>query len=430
VYLSNVSGALFHFDGASWNQELQLEGSLCQVWGRGDSVWAIGGDLGQGEVYVRRGDTGWKPEVIEPWPDQDDSDDEAQRPCPIAMWGGETGPVYAIEYDGGSILERDEDTGTWRLVTDGGPILNAIWGFNSACVFAAGDNGHVLRFEGSEWLPLRDAGHTYKRVVIDPHGAVYVTDGTGIYRSGNVWTQMFKLGPDDGGIDDIWVGDDNEIFAVGACSGKGFILHFDGADWSRTPMARLMSAIAGSSRHDLYAAGFDGLYRHEDGMWSLVNRDVGCKLDVDEQTCLWALSSGSEGIIRFGHHGPETFLFAGNEQSRSALPEIFSSSSIVLYGLAALGAKDVIAVGAGGIVGRWNGKDWAVTKVSDETLYCVWARSADDIYVGGGNGAALHWNGSEWRDMKPGTNSAFFDIHGDDEGVWFAADGELLRYRG
>ncbi len=422
IYLASGAGQLLHFDGAKWSEEFRVEG-ICQIWGRGDTVWVVGGDFDEGgEIYVREGREPWRPEEIEAYPlDDDEDEDDARFPYTVGIAGPDSGPVYAIAWEGGEVLERDAATGTWRFATNGGPILNALWCHDSNSVFGAGDSSHAVKFDGQGWAPLREhADHRYRHVVISPDGTIYATDGTAIYRSGTPWTQLVKLGPDDGGIDDFWVGDNSEVFAVGACFGKGFILHFDGDRWNRTPMTRPMTAIAGASRDALYAAGFDGLLLYKDDNWTSVQGEVGSRLSFDEEGRLWALSRGSDGIMRFGHDSPETFLVS---------PSALASGSIALFDLHAFGAKDVIAVGSDGVVARWDGKSWNLAKVGDDSLYCVWARSAEDIYVGGGNGTAYHWNGKDWRDLEFDGNSTFFHIDGDDKDAWFAAAGELLCYR-
>lgn len=104
-----------------------------------------------------------------------------------------------------------------------------------------------------------------------------------------------------------------------------------------------------------------------------------------------------------------------------------------LQGLWARAPDDVWAVGASGVVLRWNGSFWSVVPSGTaEWLYGVWARAANDVTIAGGGGTILRWNGSVMRSEASGTSRTLFSAHGgsSSSAVAVGAGGTVLRRSG
>jgi hypothetical protein len=132
------AGTVLRYDGATWTS--LATGSTAQletVWGRApDDVWAAG----TGGALLHYDGNGWTP-----------------TPSGITgtihrLWGSSPTSIFAVADGpaiGGTILHFD---GTqWRIVHGTSVALRAIHGRSGDDVFAAGDSGIVVRWDGTQW---------------------------------------------------------------------------------------------------------------------------------------------------------------------------------------------------------------------------------------------------------------------------------------
>jgi len=134
----------------------------------------------------------------------------------------------------------------WQDPLPQGNSIRGVWGTahkeTGADLFAVGDTGTILHYEGSQWT-IMDSG-TYNHL----HG--------------------------------IWGAASNNIFAAG---GKGTILRYDGTAWTRMNSGtdqRLFS-VWGSSATDVFVVGTNGTILHYDGMgWSTMKSPEGVNLNA------------------------------------------------------------------------------------------------------------------------------------------------------
>jgi len=74
------------------------------------------------------------------------------------------------------------------------------------------------------------------------------------------------------------------------------------------------------------------------------------------------------------------------------------------------GDDDVFMVGNPGFVLHYNGADWTLTELTDETLTSVWGTAANDVYVCGHHGVLFHYDGANWSSQDSGTEENLYDI--------------------
>ncbi len=155
------------------------------------------------------------------------------RACPrgragaSAPGGSKRTDVWAAGNDG-TVLHFDG--AVWADVSPGlsSNTLYALWGTGVDNVWAAGENGIVLHYDGVEWT----------------------NEDTGITTSA-LWT--------------VWGSSPVDVWAAG---NDGTILHYDGESWSDAAngvTASALYALWGSGANDVWAAGNDGTILHYDG---------------------------------------------------------------------------------------------------------------------------------------------------------------------
>ncbi|KPA16603.1 protein containing Fibronectin, type III [Candidatus Magnetomorum sp. HK-1] len=143
--------------------------------------------------------------------------------------------------------------------------LRGVWGLNHQHVFAVGDGGIILKFDGSQWQYMES--YTQERLLAVWGNAadnVYAVGENGVMRhfNGIIWEAVDTQIQNP--LTGIWGTSDNNIFAVG---GHGTILHYDGKAWTRqyTQWYDRLNDIWGRNASDIYAAGENGIMLHFDG---------------------------------------------------------------------------------------------------------------------------------------------------------------------
>jgi hypothetical protein len=166
---------------------------------------------------------------------------EWQNPLPQgndlnAVWGSGSNDVFAVG-DYGTILHYD---GTkWTIISSGTTEgLYAIWGSGSNDIFAVGSRGKVLHYNGSAWTTMT-SGINYNRLYgvwgSGPNDVFAVGEyGTILHYNGTKWTIISSGTTED--LYGIWGSGPNDVFTVG---GSGAILHYNGTTWSAVPMTSL-----------------------------------------------------------------------------------------------------------------------------------------------------------------------------------------------
>ncbi|QRK11393.1 hypothetical protein JQX13_15750 [Archangium violaceum] len=289
--------------------------------------------------------------------------------------------------DGG---QQEGEAGHWRaLSVPGVGTLNAVWGSGPRDVWAVGESGFIVHWDGEQW-----AQET--RVPAD---------------------FTFTL-------NDVWGSSAQDVWAVGAA---GVILHFDGKAWQyvgfpEEPFCTLdicrgsLLALWGSSATDVWAVGrsdeAEGVVSHWDGTrWNhAVHAEVGRFESVwgSSATDVWAGT-----LTRLLHWNGETWRERATGTSTFSVP-------LRLWGVA---ANDVWGVNLAGEISHWDGVRWEEVALEGEDvgpLRAISGTGAGQMWAVGGSGSSrtlLHWEEGMWKQVSLAAGPTLVDL-------WVLPDGE------
>jgi hypothetical protein len=265
------------------------------------------------------------------------------------------------------------DKTSWVAVTSGTTQgLYGVWGSSSSDVWAVGDSGTILHYQGGKWSS--------------------VTSGT----------------TDD--LNAVFGMSAAKIWAVGA---GGTILHYNGLGWSAqtSGVSNNLFGIWGSTATgDLYVVGGAGTILHCDtssssATWSKMTSGTSLALRAVWGTTadkVWAVGAGGTVL----HHDGTSWTgeAGGGPYGHNA---IWGSSTSFIR-----------AVGVNGQIRSYDGSSWSGESApTSQDLNAIWGASTADIWVVGDAGTVLHYNGS-WASEPSGVTKRL-------RGVWGTVGGDI-----
>ena len=287
--------------------------------------------------------------------------------------------VYAVG-NNGTIMHYDGNI--WERMPSGTTNnLGSIWGITSNNLFAVGNNGTIIHFNGSTWSPLSSETTSNLTQVWGTSGNdVFAVGekGTILHYDGAVWTSMKNDINND--IRGIWGVSSTEVYAVGF---NGMILRYDGTSWRLTNSRsnKDLLGVWGTSSTNIFAVGYTGTMLHFDGIsWNIMN-------SATRNDLLGIWGSSSKNIYATGDAG--TILhFNGITWS-----PMTSNKTNTICGLGGASDNSIYAVGSGEIVLSYEGSQW-ISKINDEKKEQVASleNSKTDILAAGDAGTVLHYN--------------------------------------
>ncbi|MEZ4436595.1 MAG: hypothetical protein R3F65_29700 [bacterium] len=234
------------------------------------------------------------------------------------------------------------------------------------------------------------------------------------------WSTAFAL--DDAALLSVWGPAAHEIYAVGGLPDRGLARRFDGRAWSdlTVPDGPLLNWVHGCG-DTLWMVGNDGraLRRVGDGAFEAV--DTGETQDLWGVWCAapdraWAV--GGDAAAVDGAPDPVVIEWDGAAWHRIALPAL-DREIRAFFKVWGTGPDHVFAVGAKGVIVRWNGTAWQQQLAgTTRDFVSLWGRAPDDIVAVGGraNGMVARYDGVTWTsvslDTEPGMNGVWVDAAG------------------
>lgn len=247
--------------------------------------------------------------------------------------------------------------------------LTGVWGCSSSDVWAVGDAGATLRWNGVSWSDVGGA------------------DGS--------WCGVWGTASDD-------------VWAVGEF---GAVARFIGTSWISVPTgteARL-TGVCALSRGEAWIVGYNGtILRWNGAHWtSMAEGDWYFeRVWGSSNNDLWI--AGSQGVLHWNGQGLQKQLDG------------------MFLGIGGTAYDDVWAVGPEGNIWHYDGTRWTPKTIADGDLRAVFCVARDDAWVAGDEGI-LRWNGTRWSKVLA-VQSALYAVWADAANVWAVGDrGVVVR---
>ena len=270
--------------------------------------------------------------------------------------------------------------------------LRTVWGTGPADVWAAGDKGLILHYDGRAWAPSPSGTEENLTGIVGTGPANVYASGEkgGIYHwDGKEWRQVADT--PDTALVHMWASGPDDVWAVGIDNADevGTMRHWNGAKWESQEISGAGSlwGIGGTGPKDVWMVGTstkgDGYVIHGDGRHFDANgykgpaaRGVWCARPDD----VWV--APYQGALQHW-----------NGTSWAAAQTVDGP----WFRLGGSGSDDVWAVGLNGITQHLHGGAWSTAATgTNQIIWSVWSVSPASAWAVGNNGTLLLWNGSAW----------------------------------
>jgi Tol biopolymer transport system component len=337
-----------------------------------------------------------------------------------AVWGSGPEDVFAVG-DHGTIVHYDGYE--WRLMESGTTQqLNGVWGSSDADVFVVGGGGTILHYNGAAWSAVRSG------ISLDLNGvwgssasSVFAVGVDGIiqYFDGSAWTRM--SGGTTSTLNAVWGSSADSVLAVGE---NGVILRYDGNVWKGMDSVTdgTLTSIWGTGTNDVFATAFFDILHFDGSTWSIVDCSANSGWVCIGSYSVWGTGPGNVYIV--GNDGRGMYG-AALHYDGSVLSGVDTGTTAELYGVWSSSSGEVFAVGDYGTILHYDGLAWQtvssrIAPVGSESLGGIWGNHPENIYaVGGGyiyaSSSILHYDGIEWTWT---TNPAAHAL----SGIWGSGD--------
>jgi hypothetical protein len=406
-----------HWNGASWqvvpspnipNQHNKLN-AVTAVPGSPNELWAVG-EAGPSALILHWDGTQWS---IVPSPNAGTVPHltsvvaiSANDVWAVGWTGGNAGPVTLTEHWNGStwsVVPSPNPSGTYNYLLGVTALAsNNVWAVGNFNAAGGNQQTLILKWNGTAWVQV--AGDN-----TGPIGAQFTLSAVSAISGSDIWA----VGDNSHTLAEHWNGTRWRIVST-PNAGTG---------------DNILNGVSGSASNDVWEVGYymfgtwkRTLIEHWNGIrWSIVS-SPNSKKRINELNGVVAISPSNAWAAGSATSGglDQTTLILHWDGTRWTIvpsPSPGTAGLNALYGVTANSANDVWAVGsftnsgeyAQTLTVHWDGASWRVIPSanvpgSNNELYGVVAISANDVWAVGYSGNAAfgfftlieHWNGSSW----------------------------------
>jgi hypothetical protein len=300
--------------------------------------------------------------------------------------------------------------------------LTNVWGTSATDVLTVGERdipggieGLIFRYDGTRWTRELRANDLRVRGLWGSGPSDVYAVGYGFFSGlpsvlhydGTMWSGApgFQSdGLESAGFEAVWGSARDDVFAVGFTADGAFetslIYHFDGTRWDPMPVEGevdpFLSDVWGSSGTDVYAVGQDDfaeptaavILRYDGTGWRVVEQAESVVLNA-----VWGSSASDVFAVGFQVTESDDGTFEvrgvvwhydGAGWAPMDLPPVG-----VLRDVAGRSPTEVYVVGDDGVILRFDGVEWTVTRRAERPLLGVWLAPGLEGFAVGTRGTAL-----------------------------------------
>ncbi|MEO8698551.1 MAG: hypothetical protein ABI867_00875 [Kofleriaceae bacterium] len=383
VYAVGSNATITHYTG-SWSSATGGTGIHAAVWGAGGDVFVAGASIahGSGAAFT-------------------------STSFPVAfnvraLWGSAADDMFAVG-DGGVVIHWDGVA--WTQMQASTSTLFAIAGSGPDEVFAVGDGGTISRYTGAAWATANPpSGTTMPLLDVAALGPdeVVAVGGDGIFHlRTTVWMQESMVpfaavaarGPSD-------------ALVVGSNVGK----RWDGSVWTPTGGGGFGTAADVWPWTSSYALVSDDVWTFSGTDWTRASTSSSASTRG-----LWVAPSG-----RFWLAGAGISHLDGS----TLTPDLATGAYSAIWGAA---EDDVFAVG--GTIQHYDGSAWAAMTVpTTSSLAGIWGRAGDDVFAVGSSNTVLHYHAGLWVQFPAPFSGDLTSVSGAGSSIYMtSSDGKVHR---
>ena len=310
--------------------------------------------------------------------------------------GSSAADVWAVG-EAGAIVHWDGQS--WRQVPSGvQDDLKGVWSAGASDAWAVGSKMTIRHWDGTSWSP-----------------AVGVpAPPTGFNPNMGYWTAVWGSG-----LNDVWIVGD---YYVGNASGA--MIHWDGSRWTPFTMPEAFGAVWGAGPDDVWALGEqNGLFHWDGQSWTMVSAGV------DSGIAIWGASSSDIWSANGGLSHWDGVAVTATVLSKESVEGLWGSSADDVWAVGDLDVGDPFTDpwDDEGLILHWNGLAWEqMPSTGAGFLFGVWGSRSDDVWAVGQSGAIVHWDGRTWSAPEGPPHMVLYSVWGSGPGdVWAFGDDEL-----
>jgi hypothetical protein len=302
----------------------------------------------------------------------------------------------------GTVWRFTSRAGQWTMMTSTASVtFNDVWGLPGGYVYAVGENGTIIRNDGSStsWLVIRtSSGQNLQAISGTAANSIFAAGyggGAGIILNWNgiswspmpgTWTNIYLYA--------VWAASATDVFVGSGNSDRPFVLHYNGTDWT-----------------GMNSSGANGR-------------------DYHRATCLWGTDASNVYMTTAQSVVAGSVMHWDGAEWNIQVDAWPNAGGLEdeLWSVNGVGASDVYAVGYGGQLLHNSGSGWTNLQITGY-FRDVWGSATDDVFVCGTGGLVKHFDGSTWTPLTTPTTEQLYGIWGDSYREVYVVGSNGLRMR-
>ena len=314
----------------------------------------------------------------------------------------------------------DADDSDWSVVESAtGEDLMGVWGSGPTDVWAVGENGTIVHWDGSAWSSAVSNTSASLHAIwgsgtsdVWAVGGVWdgqLGTGTIAHFDGTEWSEVLDDAPQP--LVAVWGTSADNVYAIGGADADVYIAQFDGTSWEELASppddpdgineSWVGTGVWGTGPNNLYVTTFNSVVHFDGSEWSYLASGLGCTFPADS---VWGTS---ETNVFVGQTGSIN-RWDGENWSSSLQIEPIDEEYVYFSGIWGTGDTDVFAVGGywgytdtapshgfagGACIQRFDGVVWTEHNVRSlaSSLAAVWGASTSDVWAVGDGGSILRY---------------------------------------